>query len=158
MKGTRAKVDVGGVLQTGRGLDVREAIALPDFGEYRFPRPVEVVLGIERLGRGVELRGGILGEAEGECARCLGGVTLPLDVEVAETLEPDGGAGDPLGETNVLVGSELDLRDLVRQLIDSALPLALLCSEDCPGLCSDCGRSRNGECSCPTSEMNGDHG
>ncbi len=158
MKGSRTNVDVGGVLHTGRELRIREAVPLPEFTSFRFPAPAAVALTINRLGRGLVLKGTIEAVAEGECARCLDDVRLPLYLEIGETLEQAGERADPIADSNVLAGEELDLRDLVRQLIDSALPLVLLCGEDCPGLCSECGRKRDGACTCTHPELNGDHG
>lgn len=147
MKGTRTKIGIGGVLYTGRELDVREAVPLPDFAAFRFPRPVDVVLRIRRVGGGLELKGSIDALVTGECARCLESVERALHVDLDERFDPRSG-DDPLGETNVLSGDLLDLQDLVRQLIDSALPIVLLCSESCPGLCADCGQKRDGTCRC----------
>jgi uncharacterized protein len=152
MRDTRTNVDVGSVLQTGRELDVREALTLPDFSSFRFPAPVDVALIIRRVGSGLELKGSIDGQAEGECARCLEPVSLPLSLDINEIFDPRTDREDPLAETNVLLGDELDLRDLVRQLIDSALPIVLLCNDGCPGLCADCGLKRDGTCRCKQPE------
>lgn len=144
---TRTTVDVGGVLHTGRELEIREAFELPEFSSYRFPEPVSVALLISRVGGGLEIAGRIAGTAGGECARCLDPIRHPFDFELDERFDANGGAEDPLGESNVLVGDELDVHDLVRQSIDSALPMVLLCGDDCPGLCPTCGRKRDGGCS-----------
>ena len=88
------------------------------------------------------------GLAAGECARCLEPVTLPLHLHPNEVFDRDGERENPLAESNVLDGDELDLRDLVRQLIDSALPIVLLCNDACQGLCADCGHPRDGSCRC----------
>ena len=77
---------------------------------------------------------------------------LPLTVDVDERIDPAGERIDPFAENNVLAGDELDLGDLVRQLIDSALPLSLLCSETCRGLCATCGLKRDGDCRCTDPE------
>jgi len=148
MKGSHTHVDVGGVLHTGRELEVREALDLPEFGSYTFPGPLDVSLTIRRLGRGLDVRGSVAGAAEGACARCLDDVRLYLDLDIDERIEPGTGADDPLGENNVLDGDQLDLQDLVRQVIDSALPLAVLCNDDCTGLCTTCGHKRDGTCRC----------
>ena len=148
MRDTRSNVDVGSVLHTGRELEIREALTLPDFSSFRFPAPVDVALHVRRIGDGLELKGSVSGLVEGECARCLEPVSLPLHLELAEMFDPGGDREDPLAENNVLQGDELDLRDLVRQLIDSALPIVLLCNDDCPGLCADCGLKRDGACRC----------
>jgi uncharacterized protein len=146
------KIDVGAVLGAGRELDLHQAIRLPDFGSFSFPAPAEVALAARRVGRSLELEGTIDTAADGACARCLNDVRLPIHLEVSENIELDGEKADPLGENNVLVGEQLDLSDLVRQLIDSALPIVLLCNEECQGLCPACGKKRDGTCTCPQSD------
>ncbi len=148
MKGPRASVDIGSVLQTGRELEVREAVTLPEFASFRFPAPVDVALTVRRVGSGLEVKGRVDGLAEGECARCLEPVELALHLTPNEVFDPSSERENPLADSNVLDGDELDLRDLVRQLIDSALPIVLLCNEDCRGLCADCGLKRDGTCRC----------
>lgn len=106
------------------------------------------MLKIRRIGGGLELKGSINGAILGECARCLEPVEVGLHVDLSERFDPSSEGDDPLGESNVLAGDELDLQDLVRQLIDSALPIVLLCSQSCPGLCADCGQKRDGACRC----------
>ena len=148
MKGSRTTVDVGGVLHTGRELDLHEKLTLPEFSSFAFPAPVDVAVTIRRIGRGLDVRGSIAGVAEGACARCLDDVRLELDLDLDERLEPGSAPDDPLGENNVLEGDQLDLQDLVRQVIDSALPLVVLCDETCTGLCATCGHKRDGTCRC----------
>jgi uncharacterized protein len=143
------KIDIGAVLGAGRELDVQQAVSLPNFGSYSFSAPAEVALSVRRLGRGLEVEGTADVTASGQCARCLDDVRLPLHLEIDERFEPGYERDDPFGENNVLVGDELDVGDLVRQLIDSALPLVLHCTDDCGGLCPACGNPRNGACRCP---------
>ena len=148
MKGSHTHVDVGGVLHTGRELDLKKKLTLPEFGSYTFSDPLDVSLVIRRLGRGLDVRGTVAGVAEGSCARCLDDVRLELDLDIDERFDPGTGSDDPIGENNVLDGDQLDLQDLVRQVIDSALPLAVLCDETCTGLCATCGHKRDGTCRC----------
>ena len=143
------KIDLGVVLGAGRELELHETISVPDFGSFSFPAPAEVALIARRIGGGVELEGTVDTSAVGACARCLDDVRLTIQLDVDERLEPDSDRADPLGESNVLTGDQLDLEDLVRQLIDSAVPLVALCSEDCRGLCPSCGKKRDGACRCP---------
>ncbi|MGZ3551226.1 MAG: hypothetical protein ACXWNK_03910 [Vulcanimicrobiaceae bacterium] len=43
----------------------------------------------------------------------------------------------------------MDVVDLASQLVYSALPLGVLCGEDCQGLCDICGQNKNtGACTC----------
>ncbi len=127
------KIDVGPVLGAGRELELHQTVPLPEFESYSFPEPAQVDVTIRRLGRGIELEGTIDTTAVGACARCLNDVRLPIHLDVDERLGPQIDQGDPFAE-NILVDDQLDLTDLVRQLIDSALPMVLLCKEDCPGI------------------------
>jgi uncharacterized protein len=44
---------------------------------------------------------------------------------------------------------EIDLQEVLREQMILAIPLRTLCSEDCKGICSDCGADLNVEpCSC----------
>ena len=54
---------------------------------------------------------------------------------------PDFGISEKLPDAQVLRfgGDELDLEPVLRDLIVTALPLAPVCRDDCPGLCSECG-------------------
>jgi uncharacterized protein len=145
-------IDVGSVLASGRELEVSETVNVPPFEPYEFEAPAAVALEVRRVGEGLDLRGTIDVMVLGPCARCLDDVRLPVHLDVEERLEA-GATPDILGENNVLSGDHLDLADLVRQLIDSALPLTLLCSEDCSGLCARCGNKSDGcRCAPPQSE------
>ena len=154
--GTAQKIDVGGLLAGGnRRLSVRDRIRLPAFGPYSFDQPAEVELEIERAADGVAVRGTIDLTYRGACDRCLDETAHPLHLVVDEQIEPGAAERDvdPFAENNVLVGTELDVADLARQLVDAALPLTLRCREDCLGLCPRCGRNRNdGRCGCGADE------
>ncbi|HMD03601.1 MAG TPA: DUF177 domain-containing protein [Candidatus Baltobacteraceae bacterium] len=140
-------IDVGSVLAAGRELELREAVTLPAFESYEFEAPAAVALDVRRVGAGLDLRGTVDVTVHGSCARCLDEVRFPVHLDVEERLEPRS-AKDPLDENNVLSGNHLDLNDLVRQLIDAALPLTLVCTGDCGGLCAQCGQKRDGTCRC----------
>ena len=54
----------------------------------------------------------------------------------------------------VCADSVLDLEELARTDILLELPTKVLCSEDCKGLCSQCGKNLNeGECSCEKKQI-----
>ena len=81
----------------------------------------------------------------GQCRRCLEEATGQVSVDVREIFDPN-----PVeGETYLLRGDSVDLEPLVREAVMLALPQAPLCSEDCAGLCSECGANRNTtDCGC----------
>jgi uncharacterized metal-binding protein YceD (DUF177 family) len=139
-------------------MSLDESIDVPAFAEFRFPHPAHAELSLKRVDRGVQIDGSVAVGVAGECVRCLEDVEVPIEIDVDERFDPPGSTSDPLGENNVLNGTNLDVSDLVRQLVTSALPFGLVCDEECRGLCTTCGRSKNpgGGCDCPA--MEGDHG
>ncbi len=139
-------------------MSLDESIDVPSFATFQFPHPAHAELNLKRVDRGVQIDGSVAVDVAGECDRCLEDVTIPIEIDVDERFDPPGTTNDPFGENNVLRGTNLDVSDLVRQLVTSALPFGLVCREECRGLCATCGRSKNtgGDCACPATE--GDHG
>ena len=145
----RNTIDVGPLLGPGRRtIAVDSTIEVPPLGDLRFAAPAHVVLELRGVDQGIRIQGTIEAKAVGECRRCLAEVEVPLHLDIDERVAP-GEETDPLAESNVLAGERLDLGDLVRQLTLTALPMGVLCSEECLGLCPQCGRNRNtGACAC----------
>ncbi|MDQ1397817.1 MAG: hypothetical protein QOG64_3076, partial [Acidimicrobiaceae bacterium] len=79
----------------------------------------------------------------GECRRCLEAAHGVVHGEMRELYEQDSDGE----ETYPLAGDQLDLAPLARDAVLLELPLAPLCTEDCQGLCPECGANRNeGDC------------
>ena len=165
--GSPLVIDVGPLLFAGRPISLDERVEVPPFSSFTFPHPAHVRLELRRVDRGIQIDGTLDVDVAGSCDRCLEDVVVPMTVEVEERFDPPGGGSDPFGENNVLVGTSLDVSDLVRQLATSALPYVFTCSETCRGLCDRCGRSKNpgGGCTCPPDPsagsgetLEGDHG
>jgi uncharacterized protein len=95
----------------------------------------------------------------GECARCLAPVdgVFSLDFErtvVTEGTLTDEQLDDGSEEYVVIVGTELDVDEPLREELVLGFPTKLLCSEDCLGLCPKCGAlRRDGDCGCVTKEI-----
>lgn len=158
--GSSHKIDIGGLLGGGRQyLLVERNVRLEPFEGVTFPAPARVRLQIRGVNGFLEIAGEIDVEAHGECDRCLAGVVLPMHLGVEERIEGAGTAGfDPFGENNVLTGDRLDVADLATQLVCAAVPLGVLCSPQCLGLCAFCGEDKNsGTCACTSEQLvNGD--
>jgi uncharacterized protein len=142
-------IDVGPLLGPGRRtIAVDARIDVPAFEDLRFAGPVRVVLDLRGVEHGIRLEGTIDAVVMAECRRCLEEVEIPLHVDVDERI----GSGEEQGllsESNVLAGERLDVADFVRQIVTTALPMGALCSEECKGLCPQCGRNLNtSACSC----------
>jgi uncharacterized metal-binding protein YceD (DUF177 family) len=142
------KVDVGPVLTAGQPLALDIEVDIPEFGAYRFPEPAHVVFDVVPFGRGIRVDGTIEAAWMGACDRCLEDVHGALQVDVDEQFDATE-AASPLADNNVLDGQLFDAADLVRQLVDSSLPISLLCADDCSGLCPTCGNRRDAGCTCP---------
>lgn len=145
------KVDVSSLLGGGRQrLILDEQIPLEPFEGIEFPQPATVHMELQGAGEILEIAGTVDAKLQGECVRCLGEVTRDLHIEVNEELETGPEAqGEPYGESNVLARDRLDVGYLTTQLVCSAIPIGLLCKEDCRGICPRCGENKNtGACTC----------
>jgi uncharacterized protein len=98
---------------------------------------------------GITVTGTVTAPWQGECRRCGGPVTGEVVAQVRERYVP-AGSSDADEDAYVLTGDELDLEPLARDAVLLDLPLAPLCSDECLGLCPQCGTNWNlGPCDCP---------
>ena len=97
-------------------------------------------------------------DVELTCSRCLGQFIHHLNLNFEEEYIPtvDVATGTPLPppeEASTFTIDEhhiLDLTEAVRQYSLLAIPMKPLCSEDCAGICQNCGKNLNqGSCGCP---------
>ncbi|MDR1394145.1 MAG: DUF177 domain-containing protein [Bifidobacteriaceae bacterium] len=107
---------------------------------------VHLKLLLEALLEGVLATGQVNAQAAGQCVRCLGEVTMPVEVTFQELFvypeRADGtaSAGQDFDEGQpTVVGQTVDLNPAVRDAVVLALPFGPLCRDDCPGLCPQCG-------------------
>jgi uncharacterized protein len=90
---------------------------------------------LESVQEGILVSGGIVGEAEGQCSRCLKPITLPLEVDFEELFAYSGVSDDDL----LVVNDQIDLNQVVIDSVVLSLPFQPVCSQDCLGLCAVCG-------------------
>ena len=124
---------------------------------------------LNKVSGGVLLRGDVSCEVLAPCKRCLRetSVTVPVNFTlnlVPQSLleggntqegEDDGGAestgsfGLQDADREPFDGKVIDLDPIVREQVLLALPLTVVCQEDCRGLCTVCGQNLNEkECGC----------
>ena len=105
--------------------------------------PVELDLRLEAVVEGVLVTGSAHAELAGECVRCLTEISDEIDADLTELFVYDDGEGRAEdtedGETSRLQGDLVDLEPLLRDAVVLNLPFQPLCSDDCPGLCAECG-------------------
>jgi uncharacterized protein len=125
-----------------RAAPVPTALGVPGVLEIPEGEPVDLDLMLESVVEGVLVTGSAAATAKGECSRCLDPVAEEIEVELTELFAYPGSATEETTDEDEiprLVDDRIDLEPTVRDAVVLALPLAPLCREDCPGLCSECG-------------------
>lgn len=88
-----------------------------------------------------------------KCGRCLEEIEFDITDTISRRLVNDEFADEDQTEMvediYYIESAELDLGDFIENEIFVAIPLQILCKEDCKGLCSSCGVNHNFEsCKC----------
>ncbi len=129
-------VRVGDLLRepgSQRDLDIEiEAEAIATTAASTIPgTPLTLVGTVIAMVGGVEVVGRLGFDWYGECRRCLDDVTGHTDVELREIAQraPIDDEIYPIDEEH----GRLDLEPMVHELVLASLPIAPLCSADCPG-------------------------
>lgn len=115
------------------GLDL---VAIPEGSE------IDLDLRLEAVSEGVLVTGTLVAPIAGECSRCLEPFTDEIELRLTELFAyPDSATDETTEEDEVYLveDEQIDLEPLVIDSVGLALPLQPLCSEDCLGLCSECG-------------------
>lgn len=90
------------------------------------------------------------------CGRCLKEIVYPMDIQFSKEIDfnlTEEERAQNLDETNYIVGYDLNVDTLVYDEILIDFPMRLLCSEDCKGICKNCGANLNeGTCNCDNTE------
>lgn len=126
--------------------------------EFQGPIHVEIEAGLR--GDLVLVRGRVTGKVRRTCCRCLKGVwtffETSVDVHYRRGKDPAASGFEKekeLTEDEALTvffeGETFSIREEIREAILLDEPMKFLCSEDCSGLCPECGIDRNtGHCRC----------
>jgi uncharacterized protein len=124
---------------------------------YRIVAPVHLEMDIHKDKDRFRLVGTARTELELACGRCLEPFRMPLDSTFDVRYLPDTqSAGTEEREvaeedldTSFYRDDRIDLNEVLREQFYLALPMKPLCTEDCEGLCPQCGTNLNtGSCSC----------
>jgi len=131
-------------------VDARVPVEAMVLGGQRYladPETPELRLDVVRSVNGwhFRLRGGV--DVTGPCWRCLEEAHVHVDVDATE-VSVDG-SDDPELSSLYLDQGVLDVASWARDAVVEAMPAAVLCREDCAGLCPTCGADLNaGDCGC----------
>ncbi len=117
---------------------------------------IEIDARLESVTEGVLLSADVYAVAQGECIRCLDPVEIVIERKIQElyNYEPTNERGKKKRKSStedltsedldvadefMMEGDILDLETPIRDAIVLSLPSNPLCSQDCLGLCPDCG-------------------
>lgn len=115
---------------------------------FRPGKGIRWSLELTRISGAVAIEGTLDGEVELECDRCLAPFVFSFSIRVREHFLFGSITKEESDEYEVNDG-QLDLELVFRDKICLGLPLKLVCSEGCKGLCACCGADLNaGRCGC----------
>ena len=120
------------------GTEPPEFILLAESDSFTVSSGVSYALDISKVSGGALVSGEVWTDISGECGRCLAPVSRRIATEKFQFF------------VETPAGVEVcDISEEVRTEITLALPMNLLCREDCRGLCPECGADLNvGKCFC----------
>lgn len=88
-----------------------------------------------------------------QCGRCLEDVEYDLQFDVKKEIDMNESDGET-DELFYISDDKLDVEKLVYNEILVNLPMKVLCSENCKGICNRCGANLNSQtCDCDTTEL-----
>jgi uncharacterized protein len=100
---------------------------------------VDLSVRLAEVSEGVLVTGTATAPVTGECARCLEPLTTSVEASFQELYRYEPGSADSDEDDLLLDGDLLDLEPVLRDAVVLALPLSPLCTDDCAGLCAECG-------------------
>ena len=122
-------------------------------GLFPLKKPVTIKGEIFNKASLVRLEAEIVYEFSAPCDRC--GIdtarehSVSLDKSLAVAIE-----GEESDSILLVPDMKLDLDELIYSEVLVSLPMKHLCSKDCKGICSKCGKNLNdGKCDCPEKEI-----
>ncbi|WP_245549791.1 YceD family protein [Gordonia effusa] len=127
--------------------EVHRTVSSPDrIGAQMIGIPAEseidLDLRLESVSEGVLVTGTVSGDTEGQCSRCLEAVEGTVNVFLTELFAyPDSETVQTTDadEVSRIDDDRIDVEQAVIDAVGLELPLSPLCSDDCAGLCPECG-------------------
>jgi len=125
-------------------------------------RQVDVSCLITKVSGNVFIKGAFSALIDIDCSRCLESTNLPIGSDFAYTLMPaKAEAREDLEltpeelEISYYQGDFIDLAPVICEQIMLQIPMKVLCSEECKGLCPHCGTNLNtSSCNCHLNIVN----
>jgi len=126
------------------------------YDELILASPVSFSGKVEHQNAFLLVEGTAAGSLELCCHRCLKPFSYPFSVQVAEAFsnQPEVVEADTEEAVHLFEGNVIDITPHLLKEIYLSLPMQVLCSTDCLGLCPGCGADLNHEaCRCQEREI-----
>lgn len=123
--------------------------------ELKFLTPIYVTGAIYSLENNIFLTCNIKTTMETTCSRCLQHFTYEYNTSINTELVQEKDVNDDDSDDDILIYKEdvIDLSRIIEENIITNIPMKLLCSEECKGLCPKCGKDLNTHnCNCKPDE------
>ena len=134
----------------GEVLKFSRMVTMPNISymgqELRFANEIEVVGQAKNTSGVIEIYATIKGAVIMNCARCTKDTVYKFSVPYSDSFEIShyNDASEP---------AEINLEDIITETVLCDIPMRILCSESCKGLCPKCGADLNEtDCGCPSRE------
>ena len=131
----------------GSMLTVSQAVSSPrriglDLVAIESGAEMDLDLRFEAVSEGVLVTGTMDAPTRGECSRCLAPITGEVEIDLTELFAyPDSitESTTDAEEIGRVIDQTVDLTQPMIDAVGLALPFVPVCTEDCPGLCPQCG-------------------
>lgn len=117
---------------------------------------IRIDLQASRVLKEVTVTGNVSLSIESPCSRCVEAVKIELNPLISLVLSPRDKVKDEEDdlEHETYQDNEIDLSGYLREQVAISLPVKVVCSEDCKGLCTSCGTNLNIEnCTCESERI-----
>ncbi len=148
-----ALATIGSQLTFNNVVTAREYPGLLEFGEDH--SDLTISGSVSRTETGFYVTGNVAMSLNLSCSRCLSGFTYNLKTNFSDQFVPENDdLVDPddlqfVDENPTYKGDSLNLNELITESIVLAIPMKVVCRDDCQGICSECGQVLNEKtCQC----------
>ncbi len=120
--------------------------------DAKFLSPVKVVLNLAKQNNQISIKLSIKGNASCVCGRCLELFFKEINVSEEFIVSP---ASLTQQDKEIPIDTDytLNVKQLAMQELSLEIPTVLVCSEDCLGLCSVCGKPKKENCNCQLNQI-----
>lgn len=146
--------DIGGVVKICEKADLQNTEFLGE--EFVFTDGLLVDGKIANNTKSLHLSADVSGKMQVHCARCMCEIEEIVEFKISEYLvrEEDAAQVSEDDDAVIFSGEKIDIDELILNNFLMNVSGKYLCSEDCKGLCPNCGKNLNlGECDCSDNEI-----